>query len=488
MSTLRNSSLILTLLCVSIVLLLIQAPAFAGSSCDFSPLRKHIYYVKPASEGGSDGNFGTEKLPWATISHALTQVEDNSTIIVKPGVYEGRIQVRGAFFKGVVVRSEKLYQAKLRSKGQVMTLYGDVQGITIEGFDFSHSSRRSEPLLIHMDGDGRFSVQRITLRHNIIHNSQNNDLLKVNNSIKDVLIERNIFYNQSGSDEHIDLNGIKDVVVQDNIFFNDFNRSERVNLNNTSSFIGVKDSNGSDDQQMGSENITIKRNVFLGWQGGLGSCFVIFGEDGLPVPEAFDSLVENNLMLGNSDVPMRSPFCVKGARDITFRNNTVVGDLPSNAYAVRLNTEGENEKPTNIFLYNNIWSDPTGTMKDFSDTERFDVGHVKIDNNLYWNGGKEIPSQSVIDLVNYTSDDNRIVKDPGFPKQGDIIPPMLDQETGKLIDGSSNACEAFDSLIKKYGVPSGSVVRDAANSKLAPKEDIFGNSRGATPDLGAVEL
>lgn len=67
-------------------------------------------------------------------------------------------------------------------------------------------------------------------------------------------------------------------------------------------------------------------------------------------------------MLGNSANTMRAPLGVKGARDITFRNNTISGDLPSLAYTMRLNQEGSNLANQNIQLYNNVWSDQTGTM------------------------------------------------------------------------------------------------------------------------------
>lgn len=460
-----------------------------------------LFYV--ATDGDDSGGDGSLANPWATITQALDSVPDGSTILVRPGLYTGRIRIRGQFAQGVIVRSEVPYQAQLQHDSTVLTVF-DAQGVTIEGFDISHTPGSNVGGLVIQVQDligepgGADFVSRITFRNNILHDSYNNDILKINNGAGDVLVEGNIFYNQSGSDEHIDINSVTDVIVRDNIFFNDFAGSGRPDNNNTSSYIVVKDSNGSDDTNIGSRNITIQRNIFLNWSGSTGSNFVLIGEDGQLFYEAQTVLVENNLMLGNSTNVMRAPFGVKGAKDVTFRHNTISGDLPALAYAMRLNREGANLPNDNIQFYNNIWSDPTGTMgaenvsrpNDFSDTPPDDTTSFSLDHNVYWNGSAAIPESSA-ELINYTDDANRLVADPLLPLATNITVPRWQAGTNQFADGSTTIRQAFERLVALYGaIPQNSAVLDAALPSQSPSEDILGRSRlvGNGPDLGAWEF
>lgn len=249
----------ITGLLLIVLLLLALVEGDGGAAAWRHGATQDVYYV--ATDGDDVHGDGSISKPWATITYALERAPDGSSILVRPGEYIGRVRLRGRFVQGVTIRSEVPYQARLRNDGTVLTcFYG--QGITLEGFDIAHSGPGAAALVIQIQNlldDGK--VGRITLRNNVLHESYNNDILKINNGASDVLVEGNLFYNQQGSDEHIDVNSVSNVVIQDNIFFNDFEGSGRSD-DDTSSFVVIKDSNGASDGQLGSEHIIVRRNVF----------------------------------------------------------------------------------------------------------------------------------------------------------------------------------------------------------------------------------
>ncbi len=441
------------------------------------------FYV--ATDGDDTLGDGSITLPWRTITFALDSVPDNSVILVRPGLYQGRIRIRGVFSQGVSVQSEQPYQARLRHNDTVITVFDNAQNISIQGFDIAHDGPGAGGLVVQIQDLG--GVGNIVMQNNIMHDSFNNDILKINNGVSNVIVRGNLFYNQQGSDEHIDINSVSDVLVEDNIFFNDFAASGRTNNNDTSSYIVIKDSNADDDVFIGSRNVSVRRNIFLNWQGNNGANFVLCGEDGQPFHEAFDILVENNLILGNSNNSIRAPFGVKGCRDVTFRANTIIGDMPGNAFAMRLNREGANLPLENISFYNNIWSDPSGSMQDFSDSPVADTLSFTLENNQYWNGGQALPD-SGNDLINPSDDIAAIIGLPGLPAQASVATPFWVAGQNEFNGGYASIREAFIALSRNYGFPSvDSMGIDQALAAQMPADDLLGQSRDDSPDLGALE-
>ncbi len=456
----------------------------AGQPCE--------YWVAPAPVG-NDGNPGTLAQPWATLDHASASVADDTcTVFFQDGIYTGTHSLYERFATPTTFKAQNRYRAVLQYAGTVVKLFG-ARNVILEGFELRHTGPGAGALVMQVQQAGGLWAENVTIRDNVFHDSFDNDLLKINNGARFVTVEGNVFYNQAGSDEHMDINSVTDVLVQDNLFFNDFAGSGRVNGNDTSSFIVMKDSNAGSDGQIGDERITVRRNVFLNWEGSSGSNFVLVGEDGMAYFEGRAILVENNLLIGNSGNDMRAAFGVKGGKDVTFRANTVVGDLPSLAYACRVNQEGSNPVNENVALRNNIWSDPTGTMgaeaaggtNEFSDGSPAEAIGLALDNNLYWNGGATIPPG---DLVSPLSDDaRRTVADPLLPADQSGV--VLPRWTGAaFVSGSSTIREEFERLVGLYGTNSGAgPAAEAADPAFAPADDILGRPRGSGPDLGAYE-
>jgi hypothetical protein len=444
-------------------------------------------HVAPDGQNAYEAGAGSARRPFATINFAIEQARDGGTIVVAPGSYPGRVTLDRVFDKGLTIRSELPYQAKLHNQAdKVIRCYG-CANVTIEGFDISHDGPGAEPIVVQIDGDEGKGGRNVVLRNNVLHDSYNNDILKINNGARGVRVTGNVFYNQASHDEHIDVNSAVDVVIEDNVFFNDYAGSGRTPPGDSASFIVIKDSNENDDGVLGAQDITIRRNVFLGWQGGRAYGFVLVGEDGKPYYEARDVMVENNLFLGSSGEPMRSPFGVKGGEKTVFRNNTVLGDLRGKAFATRINREGENRKPSGIRFYNNVWDAPRGTMGRFSDSVFDDVESFTMSHNLFWNGGVSIPL-SFSDAVNYTADRNRVVANPGLPDPRGVVAPRWLPEKKTFADGSISIEGARVRLVDRYARPSARAVVDRADPQNAPAEDIRGRKRGSRPDIGAFEV
>ena len=454
---------------------------------------QQTFYV--ATNGVDAANGGTLAAPWASITFALDRVPDASLILVRPGTYTGRIRVRGQFSQGVTVRSEIPYQARLRAAEAVLTIFNDnanIEGITIEGFDIAHTGAGAGALVIQIQDGFATETRRITLRDNILHDSFNNDILKINNGASQIRVTGNMFYNQTGSDEHIDVNSVDDVIIEDNVFFNCFSCSGRTNANDTASFVVVKDSNAGDDEYLGARNVVIRRNVMFNWEGSIGSGFILFGEDGTANFEAFDSVAENNLLLGNTANTQRSPLGVKGSRDIVFRHNTVVGNLPANAFATRINREADNPPIEAIRFVHNIFSDPTGTMQDFSDTLPADLSVVRpslLIRNAYFNAASALPNDPA-DVLNITGDAQRIEGNPQLPAQTNLTLPFWLPNQSQFNGGFNRIRDVFVALVETYGRPvAGSVAFGAAAVAAdIPVTDILGNARTTLDaDLGAVQ-
>ena len=448
------------------------------------------YWV--AVDGDDDGS-GTRTAPWATLEHAAAEVPDRScTVWVAAGTYVGNSNIKRRFTTVTMFRSEEPRRAILENDGTVLDIDGG-RNIVLEGFELRHTGPEtpgSDYVAIVDRRDDTWS-ERITFRGNIFHDSHGDDLLKIHNGVRFATVENNVFYNQGENEQHIDVNSVTDITIKSNIFFNDYAGSGRDPETAAKHFIVVKDSNEDDDGLEGSERIDIQGNVFLNWQGG-SEPFVTIGNDGKPYHEARDVLVENNVLIGNSSTPADTAFGVRGARDVTFNNNTVVGDLPAKSFAYRIHLNDDNPKNSNIRFTNNIWSDPTGTMgaddeggeNEFSDGDPSAVDGLVNDTNLYWNADAPVPPGAVASPL--LDDPRRIVGDPQTPvDQSDITLPRWAGD--RFLSGETSIHDERTRLIEAYAaIPATSPAVDSADPETAATRDILGRVRDV-PDIGAFE-
>jgi len=458
----------------------------------FPPEEPCVHWVAPEPVG-NDTNPGTQEEPWATLEYASHAVPDaRCTVWFQDGIYTGDHRIRRQFETFTRFKAINSYQVIFEHDGPVVTITGGSH-IIMEGFVFQHSGPGGESLVVQVYRNENAWSEHIVFRNNIFRDSYNSDLLKVYNGSRFVTIANNLFYNQGEADQHIDANSVTDVTIQDNIFFNDFAASGRPVENNTKHYIVIKDSNGDDDGMQGSQRIKVQRNIFMNWQGASGESFLQVGNDGKPYFEARDVLIQNNLFLGNSEIPIGAAFGVSGAQNVQFINNTISGDLPARAYAARLDIKDDNPKNENILFCNNIWSDPTGTMgagvpedddrNEFTDGNPDSTINLVLEHNLYWNGDDIIPDGEILSPL--WDDPYDVVADPHLDTSfANIVLPVWNGE--KFPSGNASIAQEFLRLAERYGsLPQDSPALWQGSPLCASGHDIFRARRDFVPSFGA---
>ena len=134
--------------------------------CTNTPQLGKAYFVSP--EGKKYSGDGSRLNPWSSIEQGLITIPDGNTLIVKAGVYVGRVKISKTYEKGLLIKSEIPYHAKLTNDQRVLAIGSNAANIIIEGFEITHSKATAKPLVVHIDGWGRNTVKNITLRNNII--------------------------------------------------------------------------------------------------------------------------------------------------------------------------------------------------------------------------------------------------------------------------------------------------------------------------------
>ena len=198
----------------------------------------------------------------------------------------------------------------------------DAANVRIEGLEIFGSGGTRDAYVVHVSTP---RTHHVTFENCIVHDSYNNDLIKVNYAVHHIAFRNCLIFNQPdhSGDEHFDINTVTNVEIDGCILFNDFTGSGRRSEHRSQGFIVVKNSGRTPDF---TRRIALRRNIFLNYDGAPDQAFVLLGEDGKPFCEAQEVTIKNNLFIHNSPVETWGTLLYKGGlRHITFRANTVVG-------------------------------------------------------------------------------------------------------------------------------------------------------------------
>ncbi len=444
-----------------------------------------VFYV--ATSGSDTTGDGTFNRPWATINHAMRTIPDEiSTVVVGAGTYPEAVHVFRSFTTQTTLRAEEAYAVRLVASGAPVVLVEGSANLTITGLEITRPPGDDTPdsLVLLTDRLGSPS-RRVSLRSNIVHGSRRGHLVEVQSGTQDVLVESNVLYDPGDGRSHLVLDGADGALVRENVLFDDYVAAGRPG-DASASFIVVSNLGGSHGRgdRLLSREVIVDRNIFLGWQGAQDGHFLRLGGSGVAHREVDGLRLESNLFLGNSRAPMAAPLGLFGTQHVAVRANTIAGNLPAIAFVAEMDRRGAGPGNEDVGLYNNIFSDPNGTMGGLSAGDPANNVLVIAQNNLYWNGGRPVPDGSGIISVN--ADPAAFVDDPLLPGQASLVAPRWDAEQRTFAGGHTTFRAAFEALAAYAHTATGSAAIDHADSEHMPLIDLLGRPRGA-PDIGALE-
>jgi hypothetical protein len=523
-----------------------EKPRFVSET--FEPAT--TYYV--ATDGSDDDGDGSEAHPWKTVRYALehTPIEGGHEIVVKTGTHPSIGYITVQFETPVLLRAETPYLTTLQDpKGHRAGYLYEAANIIISGFNIAGNPEwtgawSQNAYVFQID-----KCKNIVLENNIMHDSYNNDILKLNNYSYDCTVRGNIFYNQQPEPghQHIDANLVYNCVIEDNIFFNDYPASGRARSNSASGFVVVKSSvlrmqienneiSLSDAMNRGSRNISIARNVFLNWFGRTDQPMILLGEDALPLYEVNECVVENNLFIHNEVYATKEEsllydknhtanwiggtWAIKGVSNVNFRANTITGFIQHGwhgynngdghyGYALRVAIESatlngapaSNMPNKNITLSNNIFSVPHKSVRGEGQLGIIVGGRKewlingKIDNNLYYNSDmplREGSEATASDALTFSMDVHQIVGDPLLETDlsyGKVVTPAWNAAINRFAGTYTSIEQARVDLINRFGTPAStdSPAYQTADNANMPEKDALNKPRGGQKSVGAVE-
>src|SRR4051812_31324322 len=156
-------------------LIVLALAVFSPSLAASEPRR--VFHVAP--KGSDQSGDGSAARPWASLRHATDVMPDlGAELVFQEGNY-GPQSLGRAFRKPVIVRARNPYRARWSSlNGRHRALH--VQGatnVTISGFEIRGQAGAQGEYLVQITSP---ETSSILLHNNIIHDSYDNDIVKIN--------------------------------------------------------------------------------------------------------------------------------------------------------------------------------------------------------------------------------------------------------------------------------------------------------------------
>ena len=167
--------------------------ALLGSLVAWTPLHAATYHVKPAAQGGDNGNSGSEAAPWATLQHAADEVGPGDTVLVHAGSYAGfQLETSGSAGQRITFRSapgETVVINQNRPGGIDGINLEGASYVTVQGFNVSNRTRTGIRAVL---------CDHVTIRGNVLEDNGTWGVLT--GCCDDLVIEGN--YAAGSIDEH----------------------------------------------------------------------------------------------------------------------------------------------------------------------------------------------------------------------------------------------------------------------------------------------
>jgi hypothetical protein len=366
------------------------------------------YYV--ATNGAdTEATDGSIDKPFLTVGYAVKTLYAVShsggfQIIVRDGTYTSLFSYVNNYDNGfwfdnfILIKAENEHKAKVLGENKAVWVRYS-KNIIFSGFEITgNPTKTSQEYVVHIE-----VAENIVLENNVIHDSYNNDLIKINERANGIELRNNVIYNP-GNYNHIDVNSVYHITMEGNIFFVKADGANAAKT--TAQWIVVKSSysgpysstkieeyyaaDGKDPQggswtngewwvpkngwtenisaatlnpdnrkpetlnlpyEAPTHDVTIRKNVFMNWLGASDQSFIVLGEDQKAFAETTNTTVSDNLFINNRTLDiatgdgnfvkrMSGVMTIKSAKNTVVDGNTVTGFIQHSWHSVNSTNDG----------------------------------------------------------------------------------------------------------------------------------------------------